>query len=125
MPPQRALMGALTQMGQLPFAPPNVRGWPGGRMWINPSTLCVRYNTAIFLAGGGSAAFPKMGGGKKFGVVNKKNGSVEVAGNDFNPRATTGDADAVVDDWLNRLIQRPVSEDKRRVLLDALAGRPD
>src|SRR5205085_4689370 len=35
MPPQRALMGALTQMGQLPFAPPNVRGWPGGRMWIN------------------------------------------------------------------------------------------
>jgi uncharacterized protein (DUF1800 family) len=124
MPPQRALMGALTQMGQLPFAPPNVRGWPGGRMWISTSTMFVRYNTAVFLAGGGSAAFPKAGG-KKFGAPNRKGGSVEVAGTGFAPRATTGDADAVVDEWVNRLIQRPVNEDKRRVLLDALGDKPD
>ncbi|HSV16538.1 MAG TPA: DUF1800 domain-containing protein [Tepidisphaeraceae bacterium] len=124
MPPQRALMGALTQMGQLPFAPPNVRGWPGGRMWISTSTMFVRYNTAVFLAGGGSAAFPKLQG-KKFGAVGKRNNTVEVAGTNFSPVASTGDGDALVDEWIARLIQRPVSEEKRKVLTDALAGRPD
>ena len=34
-------------MGQLPFLPPNVKGWPGGRVWINTSTLFVRYNTCV------------------------------------------------------------------------------
>jgi hypothetical protein len=32
----------LRQMGQQLFAPPNVRGWVGGRAWINSSTLAVR-----------------------------------------------------------------------------------
>jgi uncharacterized protein (DUF1800 family) len=50
--------GALQQMGQVPFAPPNVKGWPGGRMWISTSTLFVRYNTAVYLAGG--AVLPQV-----------------------------------------------------------------
>ena len=29
-------------MGQLLFHPPNVRGWVGGRLWINSSTLTAR-----------------------------------------------------------------------------------
>jgi uncharacterized protein (DUF1800 family) len=33
---------ALAAMGQNLFAPPNVRGWPGGERWINSSTLLVR-----------------------------------------------------------------------------------
>lgn len=32
----------LRQMGQQLFQPPNVRGWVGGRAWINSSTLAVR-----------------------------------------------------------------------------------
>ena len=42
----------MNQMGQVPLQPPNVKGWPGGRMWVNTATLFVRYNTAVFLAGG-------------------------------------------------------------------------
>jgi len=30
------------QLGQNLFAPPNVRGWPGGEAWINSSTLLAR-----------------------------------------------------------------------------------
>jgi uncharacterized protein (DUF1800 family) len=41
-PVQRRVIGALRQMGQLPFDPPNVRGWIGGRAWINSATLAVR-----------------------------------------------------------------------------------
>ena len=34
------------------------------------------------------------------------------------------DAGAVVDYWINRLIQRPVSSDKRQVLIEALGSTP-
>ena len=33
---------AVAQLGQNLFAPPNVRGWPGGEAWINASTLLAR-----------------------------------------------------------------------------------
>ena len=41
-PLPRLALNPLRQMGQLLFQPPNVRGWVGGRSWINSSTLAVR-----------------------------------------------------------------------------------
>ncbi len=41
-PIPRQVVGPLRQMGQLPFDPPNVRGWIGGRAWINSATLAAR-----------------------------------------------------------------------------------
>ncbi len=38
----RQVLGSLRQMGQNPFNPPNVRGWVGGRQWINSATLAAR-----------------------------------------------------------------------------------
>ncbi|HTE16611.1 MAG TPA: DUF1800 domain-containing protein, partial [Burkholderiales bacterium] len=32
----------LAQLGQNLFAPPNVKGWPGGEAWINSTTLLAR-----------------------------------------------------------------------------------
>jgi uncharacterized protein (DUF1800 family) len=34
----------LEQAGQSLFFPPNVKGWDGGREWINSSTLLARAN---------------------------------------------------------------------------------
>jgi len=34
----------MRDLGQLPFFPPNVKGWPGGRTWINSATLLGRIN---------------------------------------------------------------------------------
>ena len=46
-PPETgALAGLLRQLGQDLFAPPNVRGWPGGEAWINSSTLLARKQMA-------------------------------------------------------------------------------
>ncbi len=39
--PRRVLV-AMRQMGQVLFDPPNVRGWVGGRYWINSATLGAR-----------------------------------------------------------------------------------
>jgi uncharacterized protein (DUF1800 family) len=33
---------ATAALGQNPFSPPNVKGWPGGNAWINSSTLLGR-----------------------------------------------------------------------------------
>ena len=41
-PIPRLTIAPLRQMGQALFYPPNVRGWVGGRQWINSSTLSAR-----------------------------------------------------------------------------------
>jgi uncharacterized protein (DUF1800 family) len=41
-PLPRNVLVPLRQMGQMLFEPPNVRGWVGGRNWINSATLEVR-----------------------------------------------------------------------------------
>lgn len=46
------LTDAMDLMGQNLFFPPSVKGWDGGRSWINTSTLFVRTNIANFLLTG-------------------------------------------------------------------------
>jgi len=123
--PQR-LANPLNLMGQVPMMPPNVKGWPGGRMWINTSTLFVRYNTAVFLAGG---AMPDSGDrlgksffGGKFKGPSQDRG--DITGN-FRPKNAAGSADELVDQWVGRLIQRPIDDEKKSVLREALGDDPN
>ena len=56
-PPNRKKMTntlaiASDVMGQRLFAPPSVKGWDGGRAWINTSTMFVRQNTLLYLLTG-------------------------------------------------------------------------
>jgi hypothetical protein len=39
-------------MGQELFAPPNVKGWPGGKAWLNSATMLARHNFAQNVAAG-------------------------------------------------------------------------
>ena len=39
---QNALIQVQRLLGQLLFSPPNVAGWPGGKSWIDSSTLMAR-----------------------------------------------------------------------------------
>ena len=60
----------VAALGQNLFAPPNVRGWPGGEMWINSTTLLARkaFLDRLFrveemramAAGGGGVEAPGM-----------------------------------------------------------------
>lgn len=40
----QSLVQGLRSLGQLPLFPPNVKGWNGGRQWINASTILARAN---------------------------------------------------------------------------------
>jgi uncharacterized protein (DUF1800 family) len=37
----------LRRMGQLPFQPPNVGGWPFGKDWLSPVTMLARYDWGV------------------------------------------------------------------------------
>ncbi len=105
MPPERLVMGALNRMGQLPLNPPNVKGWPGGRAWINTSTLFVRYNSCLYLT----------------------SGAVPMVSQNLRQLASqTGTStQQSVDHWVDRLIQRPVPANKKEILSRALGNQPD
>ena len=51
-PPTRPLVNRIDLMGQQLFAPPNVKGWPGGQSWLNTSTVLARVNFAQALVMG-------------------------------------------------------------------------
>lgn len=44
-----ALVDPLAQLGQKLFEPPNVKGWPGGKSWLNGQTVLYRQNLALAL----------------------------------------------------------------------------
>ncbi len=67
LPRTPVLMNALRQMGQVPFAPPSVKGWDGGKSWITTSTLLYRYNLASFVVGHGP--LPMEGGKDRNGTT--------------------------------------------------------
>ncbi len=46
------LLRSTDRMGQSLFLPPSVKGWEGGRSWINTSTLFVRQNLLFYLLTG-------------------------------------------------------------------------
>ena len=52
IPESSVLEFAFRQMGQVPFYPPNVKGWDGGNSWINTATLAFRYKFARQLVEG-------------------------------------------------------------------------
>src|SRR5262249_55970070 len=46
----QSLVSKCDAMGQQLYAPPNVKGWPGGQNWLNPATLLARPNSAQALS---------------------------------------------------------------------------
>ena len=55
----RLVRRGLHVMGQVPFQPPSVDGWDGGRKWINTSTLFARQNVCAYLVTGDRRAKPE------------------------------------------------------------------
>lgn len=51
--PMQQLAQAMDGLGQSLFAPPTVKGWDGGRNWLNSATLLARHNLAAKLLLGG------------------------------------------------------------------------
>lgn len=51
------LADAFDGLGQELFAPPSVKGWDGGKAWLNSATLLARHNLAWTIVGGEDERF--------------------------------------------------------------------
>ena len=49
----RKAAAAMQALGQLPFYPPNVSGWPSGQAWLSTASATTRVQTAALLARSG------------------------------------------------------------------------
>lgn len=124
-PAFRLLHSQLNQMGQVPLAPPNVKGWPGGRLWINTSTLFVRYNTGVWLTGGEIPALiaSRRGGAERTVKRADRREAEQNGGVVLRPEIAALDTpEQVADYWVRRLIQRPVEAEKIKTLAASLGG---
>ena len=67
LPDAVVIENSMTSLGQVLFAPPNVKGWDGGRAWISASSLLYRYNLAAYLLSGKARILG--GGGTKVAFI--------------------------------------------------------
>ena len=125
MPQGIVAVNALRQMGQMPFAPPNVKGWDGGKAWINTSTLLFRYNLANFELNNGALnvqQMQKIAGANKamnrpgFDIENRK--PVDLA--KIAPPSLRTDPQKLVAGLAFRLYQSPLSAHDARTFTDFL-----
>lgn len=75
--PERLGPQILKQLGQDLLDPPSVKGWDGGRSWINTSTLLLRVNVAKMLVYGGKINELGIGGLQNLPAQVKENMSPE------------------------------------------------
>lgn len=105
LPPALAVFNCLRQLGQMPFAPPNVKGWDGGKAWINTSTLLARYNFSRFLAGTLKLA-PERGRGPLHNWQGLAGGDLQR----LAPDSLRADPQKLLESLTKRLFQQPLPE---------------
>jgi uncharacterized protein (DUF1800 family) len=120
---------ALRELGQELFAPPNVKGWDGGATWITATTLFHRYNYAGFLVNGGpgrgvpaKAEAPPPEQRARLAAARAQ----PVVDPDLmlpaRERATRASAQQALE-W--RLYQRPLRDQDRQAVAEAMARLPE
>jgi hypothetical protein len=96
-----ALAQALEQLGQNLFSPPSVKGWDGGRSWLNGQTLLFRQNLALALTSTEDARFGRRCDPAELARRHHKKTDAEL-----------------VDSLLELFLQGDVSAEERMRLLD-------
>jgi uncharacterized protein (DUF1800 family) len=133
LPSPMIVQNALLQMGQILFAPPNVKGWDGGKTWISTSTLLFRYNFANYLLSGDTMAGPSVPHGKRGGLgFRGRDESVQSAQrepvdiNKLIPEAVRRKPQELVELLSQRFFQRSAADQERSAFLKYLEARkPD
>ena len=102
-------------LGQILFYPPNVAGWPGGKNWIDSSTLMVRLQLPKVLAANESITLsPKTDDDDEMGEMMAEQTQIKKLENNNN----NGAANAI--DW--KLIFAAFEQTKRPVLFTTIAS---
>src|SRR5205807_5900218 len=133
LPAPHLAQNAMRQMGQILFAPPNVKGWDGGKSWISTSTLLFRNNFANYLINGDAILPPAMkrqGADLGFRGTTRATLADEIRRDptDVNrlvPAGGRGNPEKLIADLSRRVLQSDPPRDDLKSLTDFLAARKD
>jgi uncharacterized protein (DUF1800 family) len=132
----RFYLQVLEMMGQVPYLPPNVKGWPGGTQWIDTARLLTRYTFAEIVTRGEIP--PEMdprsaddldGQSERRDQRPKNRPRGRMMGNphiEFDPYSlvtATRSLAAVVDDLAGRLLSHPLNPNERNTLVSNYKAR--
>ncbi len=112
LPPPTILESALKQLGQNLFAPPNVKGWEGGRAWIGSSTYLLRCNLAGYMVSGRPPALA--------GFRRASGGVVDIPLEKIAPAELRKNPEALCDELSFRMLNARLQMEEREQLLEAL-----
>ena len=118
------IVNALRLMGQDLFNAPTVKGWDGGRAWINTSTLFARYNLPAYLGTG------RLPAASKQATPTDVKSQYTDFDSGWNPQvdlaaASVATTDGVVDLYLQKLLGFPLDPRKRNELIEYMNGTGD
>jgi hypothetical protein len=122
LPPARFAMNNLRSLGQMPFLPPNVKGWDGGKAWINASTLLMRYNMASMIANGGDPRMMRMAENGDPQMADRA-GAKSLDLTKIAPPELRADPKALVQALGFRLYQTKLTEKEAEIFLKYLADQ--
>jgi len=132
LPSPLASQNALRQMGQTLFAPPNVKGWDGGKAWITTSTLLFRYNFANYLINGdeilpaNAMAVRRKAGGPGFGRAQSEPEQMRrepIAVSKLAPMELRDQSNDLVDLLGARLFPMPLAQKERQTFVQYVEAR--
>ncbi len=120
------LVDAMNLMGQNILFPPSVKGWDGGRSWINTATLFIRQNILCFLLTGKMPhGYDALAEVEKFDAASLLR-SLDPAGEGksraFSGRPGPGELAEVADEILRFMLGR-VTPENRATILGWLEGK--
>lgn len=127
----RELVGPLEQMGQALYAPPNVKGWVGGKAWLNSATVLARQNFAQSMLGTILPAPIPPTAPPAAGAVAEPTEAVVEAEKPAVPAlpflnwvkaAKPASPDAMVDLLTEAFLQNDIGADERKRLIDFAAA---
>lgn len=128
LPPRNldTLLDATALMGQQLMLPPSVKGWDGGRAWINTSTLFIRQNLLVHLLTGampGQSSGGRRRGpqGDMFAMAMRRRRPQRFAGEDESATAAAYDATVLLAD-LHRTHSSVSAEDAALYVLRLCLG---
>jgi hypothetical protein len=118
---------ALKIMGQELFNAPTVKGWDGGRAWINTSTMFARYNLPAYLGTGKLPSTGKKPVGDAMMANRTDYADFESGWNPQEDLAAAGvsTTDGVVDLYIQKLLGMTLDSKKRDELLQYVNATGD
>ncbi|MCZ6815301.1 MAG: DUF1800 domain-containing protein, partial [Planctomycetota bacterium] len=136
------LLEHLRSMGHTLLQPPNVKGWDGGIAWINSSTLFNRYNAPMHIVFGNDNARFRRALRRRMRQLEETLGAEAPVMMGMGPeniiRAQPAydpirviveqglsSAEAVVDHFVERLLQRSIEPARRKSLIEVLERKID